>query len=834
MLRISLLGMPQLYLGNVDLSKVITGRTLALLSYLVVTNRPQTRSVLADLLWTDTSELQARKNLRYVLYDLRRATGDHLLTSYQTVSLNSNHHHWLDVKIFSTYLESEQPTASVELLEDVLNLYQAEFLAGFYIQNAPIFETWLLTQRQKLHRQMIHGLQLLAQQYLTQQNYTAGIQATQRLLTLEPWNEDAHRQQMQLLAYDGQHSAALAQYESCRQALAEEYNAEPLVETTQLYNAIKTGQFNKTPKNRNQEFLSSLDTHSTLRRQPLFGKEQRTQRNLPLQLGPIINWDAIPVTPYLAGRDEEIKCLEHWICVDGCRLISIGGMGGAGKSALVAELVRRLTEQQEEQTVEPAQPTDTEHFDRNRFSISSPPILSFMRIFWCSLTGVASLAQFMAYWWRWCSTVAGVTEIEWLEEDTPLEEQLTYLLAYLHQQRCLLILDQVESILQPGKFAGVYQPGWENFGALLRRIADSPHQSCLVLIGREEPTELAYLAHSTSAVRTLSLTGLTVDAGVALLHGRGFTEPTHELAALVQHYDGLPLALTYLCVLHQRIPTLQLTALYTQEAGFIEEVRKQFDHQFERLSTIEYEILLWLTIERGKVTFDYFWQHCTATTQKDQLLDAHQSLLRRSLLCVEAQGKWVSLSATVLHYITQHLIDLLGTEIFVAWNMKGQRQSTLRPPLFPYCTTVEQPPRHRYQLTKSTSSIELAKGQNVEAAKEQRLIFTKRSLGGAESVAQTRIGHTNNILILPFLYLNRYRLVNPQAAAAIADEQRRFLVLPLVHRLQSRWNAQGIRKRLEELLDYLAQEPYADGTTADYNLRALLAASTPEAAPRIG
>jgi DNA-binding SARP family transcriptional activator len=815
MLRITLLGAPQLQLANLILSKEITGRALALLAYLVVTNRPQTRSLLADLLWNDVTEHQARKNLRYVIYDLRQVLGDYLIVSRQTVAFNSGNPYWLDVEVFSTFLESDQSPANTELLQDVLNLYQVEFLDGFYIQDAPIFDTWMAAQRQKLHTQAVHGLQLLAQQYLNQQKYMAGILTTQRILSLEPWNEDAHRQQMCLFAYAGHHSAALTQYEVCRQALLEEFDTEPLYETDQLYTAIKAGQFRRTTPQQKPDLHTNPEKYTTLRNHPWLRIVHKAEGESS-QPALVVNWDAIPMAHQLTGREQELVRLDQWICVDRCRLISISGIGGHGKSALVAELVRRISDQMEEPEVEHPQSIHSSH-PTNHLSR-----IPFVRIFWCSLTGVASFAQLMAYWWRWCDALAGFTDTERMEDDIPLEEQLTYMLFYLQQQRCLLILDQVESILQPGKFAGVYQPGWENFSEFLRRIADSQHTSCLVLIGREEPADLTFLATNTSAVRTLSLLGLTREDGVAMLRNRGFTEQTNDLASLVQQYDGLPLALTYLSVLRQRLPTLQLATLFSQETLFIEEVRKQFAQQFARLSPIEYDLLLWLTIERGNVTFDYFWQHCTVTTQKNLLLDAHQSLLRRGLLHIEPQGQNVTLSKMVLRYTTQQLIDLIVTEIFTAWEMKAQRQSIVRPTHRPLRTAVDYPARYRHSSRGANGPAELSTAPNPGMQKEQASFLPVQSWVEAGDVMQARVERTDHSP--PFVYLNRYRLVHTKATDAIADEQHRLLLLPLVRRLLARWSLEGTCRRLDALLDGLTQEPYADGATAEYNLLALLAA----------
>jgi len=130
-----------------------------------------------------------------------------------------------------------------EILQELLNLYTGEFLSGFPTEGVPIFERWLLAQRRHLHDLLVQGLRLRTQQHLTQGEYAEGLAINHYLLTLEPWREEAHRQRMLLLAHSGQRSAALQQYTSCCQALAEELDVPPMSQTTTLYEQIKSGQW---------------------------------------------------------------------------------------------------------------------------------------------------------------------------------------------------------------------------------------------------------------------------------------------------------------------------------------------------------------------------------------------------------------------------------------------------------------------------------------------------------------------------------------------------------------------------------------------------------------
>ena len=247
MLTIRSFGIPAFALNNQSLSHLLTGRTAALLIYLAVTRQPQPRTLLTDLLWENTAEQQAKANLRYCLSNLRKVVDNYVVAQGETVTFNQELPHWVDITAFTTYMGTvTTPTsATIEpgILQELLNLYAGEFLAGFQVEEAPVFERWLLAHRRHLHDLLVQGLRLRTQQHLTQGEYAEGLAINHYLLTLEPWREEAHQQRMLLLAHSGQRSAALQQYTRCCQALAEELDVPPMTQTTTLYEQIKSGQW---------------------------------------------------------------------------------------------------------------------------------------------------------------------------------------------------------------------------------------------------------------------------------------------------------------------------------------------------------------------------------------------------------------------------------------------------------------------------------------------------------------------------------------------------------------------------------------------------------------
>lgn len=246
-LRLNLLGTPQILVGDQSLTGSASYKKAeALLFYLAVTATthpiPHSRDAIAALLWNEQPDTQARQNLRTVLSDLRRLAGDYVRIERQTVAFDRTRSYWLDVEILRRSLEPGPSPVDLAVRQAAVDLYQEEFLHGFYVRDAPAFEAWVLEQREQLHTLVVNALTTLAGEYAQQGNHAAALAANRRLLGLEPWSEPVHRQQMRLLAQTGDRAAALAQYETCRRMLADEFGIEPLPETTALYEQIRAGE----------------------------------------------------------------------------------------------------------------------------------------------------------------------------------------------------------------------------------------------------------------------------------------------------------------------------------------------------------------------------------------------------------------------------------------------------------------------------------------------------------------------------------------------------------------------------------------------------------------
>ena len=240
LLELTLFGSPVVRYNGQPVTGFRSSKAQALLYYLAVTGRPHTRPTLAGLLWGDQPEAAARASLSKCLSNLRDLVGDAVLVERQTVVFNRNQPYHLDTEGFLAGMSQPPTPEALSTWQAALALYRGDFLEGFYVREAPDFEQWVLIQRVHYREAVVQGLHTLANWHEQQGDLPQAITHTRRLLTLEPWREEAHRQLMTRLARSGQRAAALAQFESCRRILEEEVGVEPDGETVSLVEAIRS------------------------------------------------------------------------------------------------------------------------------------------------------------------------------------------------------------------------------------------------------------------------------------------------------------------------------------------------------------------------------------------------------------------------------------------------------------------------------------------------------------------------------------------------------------------------------------------------------------------
>jgi predicted ATPase/DNA-binding SARP family transcriptional activator len=294
-LELSLLGTVTIRLNGERVGGQVPTKSLALLCYVAVTGQAHSREKLAGLLWGDSPEARAQASLRKALSSLRKLSETTLIITRQTVAFNHDSDYWLDVEAFESALANDDADPeTLQAVREAVDLYRGEFLEGFSVRQAVAFEEWVLGERERLRQLVLQALHRLSVAFADRGEVATAIEYTNRLLVLEPWQEEAHRQLMTLLARSGKQSAALAQYETCRRILAEELGVEPMPETQALYHRVKT-------------------------------RRDAAPHNLPPQATPFV------------GRQAELAQIAHHLGRADCRLLTLIGAGGIGKTRLALQ-----------------------------------------------------------------------------------------------------------------------------------------------------------------------------------------------------------------------------------------------------------------------------------------------------------------------------------------------------------------------------------------------------------------------------------------------------------------------------------------------------------------
>jgi WD40 repeat protein/DNA-binding SARP family transcriptional activator len=601
-LTLKLLGSPQISLDGQPLTHFISRKAQALLIYIAMTGKLHSREMLAELFWQNMPSRQSLKNLRTVLPNLRQQVGSHLIITRQTIEFNRACSYRLDVEALQA-IAAHPKTANLQVLSEAVTQYQGDFLEGFYVPDAPEFENWALMERERLRELAIDGLHNLAEQYLQQQNYTAGLTITRKLLALDPWRETAHQQQMIFFACTGQRRAAQAQYEACRQILANEFDVEPMAETIGLYERICSG-----------DICGATATHE--KTPPIASSSQIFNPGLAYLLTTQYDWgEAIDVSIFY-GRETELATLQQWMVQDHYRLILLLGMGGIGKTALSVKLA---------QTVQ----------------------AKFEYVIWRSLRNAPPLESLLA------------DLVPFLSDQQDSKADIGRLLHWLRSHRCLMILDNVETLFQEGNRAGQYRPGYENYSELFKVIGEVQHQSCVLLTSREKLAEVAAMEGNQS-VQTFPVVGSSTTAQ-ALLERRGLIGSSVQKQQLAERYGYNPFALKIVASSIQDLLDGDIEEFLKQEMVLFNGIRRLLEQQFERLSTLEQSILRWLAINREWTTISELATDTAPPVPRAKLLEVLESLSWRNL--IECRQGSYTLQPVVMEYVTDRLVEQVGNEI---------------------------------------------------------------------------------------------------------------------------------------------------------------------------
>jgi len=340
-----------------------------------------------------------------------------------------------------------------------------------------------------------------------------------------------------------------------------------------------------------------------------------------------INWgEAIDVSIFY-GRSQELTKLKMWIVKDHCRLLTIISMGGMGKTSLAIALAEKIQDE-------------------------------FDFVMWRSLRDAMPIDEYLT------TLIKFFSQQQHTELPDNTGGKISRLIELLKRSRCLMILDNFETIFQVGKQAGTYREGYEMYGEMLKRVGGISHQSCLIVTSREKPQEIALMDGDRLFVRTMPLHGLDIDAGQHILDDKGLHRVGDDLEQLRVHYRGNPLALKMAASAIQDLFAGDISQFLRQGNFAFNGIGKLIQQQCDRLSKLERSIMNWLAINREPVTIGDLQMDLVIELPYSRVIEAIESLLWRSL--IESSALGFTLQPVLMESVSESLIEKIAQEILSA------------------------------------------------------------------------------------------------------------------------------------------------------------------------
>lgn len=325
-----------------------------------------------------------------------------------------------------------------------------------------------------------------------------------------------------------------------------------------------------------------------------------------------------PVVGTFFDRTEELTQGTTYLIKERYPIVAICGMGGMGKSVFAVRLVEQIAD-------------DYDYIFWRNLSLRSLPTLDNL---------IHDLISFFN------------------PQDTEKEgnhlSSSADLIEHFRRDRCLVILDNYESLFQSQTFAGYYQPNYESYGELIKQIAQTRHQSNLLIISRETPLELMSLVGDKLQNPMIILKGLTQNGINQLLTQKGINPDETTLNQLMKHSSGHPVALNQLAFTVQTLFDGNLPDLLKQDTIFISEIMSNYlSKQLDHLSALEREIIEQLAVVSEGLTLTEIQNTLSQVNNLSEVMTALSSLNRRYLLEKVTHG--TSTRFTIIPILKQYV-----------------------------------------------------------------------------------------------------------------------------------------------------------------------------------
>ena len=505
-------------------------KSLALFAFLLLTGKAHSRHELAVLLWGHRDDEAARTSLRVALHRLPAAMAECLHVDRESIGLAASAAPLVDVAKFQTLARAQD----LESLETAATLYQDELLKDFEAAATPEFDDWLHAERVRLGQLAQNVFDGVIARRADRARHDVARATTEResalatglrWIALMPGSEAGHRWLMRLYIDMGRRDAALAQYELCQRSLAITYGRAPSPETRALQEIALAGGA-----------------------QPL-APRAAAEPSRDADVGPLLESAAVAATSFV-GRLEELAELDRLFADPACRLITLHGLGGAGKTRLA-----------------------------HAFATQAGPRFA-QGVSWIALDAVESpdaLPRAIA---------------EAMGRDAPLRGDSAALVAdMLARQQRLLVLDNFESLLDGNDATSDGDPV-----AVVLKILQTAPQVRIVVTSREvlglqeewvyEVRGLAYATEASGAHASIAAVELFAQRARQAYLGFSLSAEMPHVLRICRLVEGLPLGIELAAAWVRTIPCADLAAAIESAAGSLVSAHRNRPHRHQNLEAV--------------------------------------------------------------------------------------------------------------------------------------------------------------------------------------------------------------------------------------------------------
>ncbi|GET41293.1 NB-ARC domain-containing protein [Microseira wollei] len=395
------------------------------------------------------------------------------------------------------------------------------------------------------------------------------------------------------------------------------------------------------------KLMSLLDSlhQKSLKRDNLVSAESAVVYTERSRSRPRLDWGEAPDVSVFYGRTEELNLLKRWCVDDKCRIVALLGMTGIGKTALSVKLAEEIGEQ-------------------------------FDYVIWRSLRRAPSIENLLD------DLIQSLPDERAIYQTYNNDDRIERLLDCLKKHRCLIVLDNLESLLCSENIAGQFEEKHQDYGKLLERLGER-HQSCIVITSLEKTKEIAFAEGETLPVRSYQVKGLDPVYAEKFLQEKQLVE-RQQYDYLIRHYRGNPLALKIASTTIKELFGGKISEFLAQKVTLLQDIRDLIKQQYERLSEAEKEIAGWLALVGNPLSWQDIKLNSLLFVSDDELFEALESLQRRNMLERNAAG--FTFPPVVMEYVRNQLIDGITREIYQAIKLSKIQIKMLKA----YCLDIQE------------------------------------------------------------------------------------------------------------------------------------------------